>query len=90
VLLFSRSSNRYLSHADEQVALRIRFKDLAYARASYGYRKLHVLLQREGWKVNHKRVYRIYKLEGLMTRPKRPRRHVTARRRMDRGEAMGP
>ena len=90
MLLFSRSCNRYLSHADEQVALRIRLKDLAYARASYGYRRLHVLLQREGWRVNHKRVYRVYKLEGLMMRAKRPRRHVTARRRMDRGEAMGP
>jgi putative transposase len=40
--------------------LRIRLKDLAQARVSYGYRRLHVLLQREGWAVNHKRVYRLY------------------------------
>jgi len=56
VLDLSRSSCRYLSHADEQAALRIRLRDLAYARASYGYRRLHVLLKREGWRVNHKRV----------------------------------
>ena len=90
VLGLSRSSCRYLARADEQAVLRIRLRDLAYARASYGYRRWHVLLQREGWSVNHKRVYRLYKLEGLMMRPKKPRKHVTARRRMDRVEAVGP
>jgi putative transposase len=64
--------------------LRIRLRDLAQARVSYGYRRLHVLLQREGWKVNHKRVYRLYRLEGLGMRSKKPRRHVTACRRMER------
>ena len=43
---------------------------------SYGYRRLHVLLQREGWAVNHKRVYRLYSQEGLMLRNKKPKRHV--------------
>jgi putative transposase len=37
-------------------------------RARYGYRRLHTLLQREGWRVNHKRVYRLYRLEGLSLR----------------------
>ena len=64
--------------------MRIRLRDLAQARVSYGYRRLHVLLQREGWKVNHKRVYRLYRMEGLVMRPKKPRRHVTACRRMER------
>jgi putative transposase len=68
--------------------LRIRLRDLAQVRVSYGYRRLHVLLQREGWKVNHKRVYRLYCLEGLGMRPKKPRRHVTACRRMERPVAM--
>ena len=63
-----RSSYRYQSVADEQAVLRIRLKDLAQARVSYGYRRLHVLLQREGWQVNHKRVYRLYLREGLMLR----------------------
>jgi len=68
----------------------MRIKDIARARVSYGYRRIHVLLQREGWKVNHKRVYRLYKLEGLMMRPKRPRRHVSACRRMVRAIASHP
>ena len=84
VLQCNRKTYRYESIADEQAALRIRIKDLAQARVSYGYRRLHVLLQREGWKVNHKRVYRLYKQEGLMMRPKRPRRHVSACRRVER------
>jgi len=70
--------------ADEQAALRIRLRDLAQARVSYGYRRLHIMLLREGWKVNHKRVYRIYRQEGLQMRPKKPRRHVMACRRMER------
>jgi putative transposase len=84
VLEFQRSSCYYRSVADEQAALKIRIRDLAQARVSYGYRRIHVLIQREGWKVNHKRVYRIYKQEGLMMRTKKPRRHVSACRRMDR------
>ncbi len=90
VLEFSRSSYRYRSIADEQAALRIRLRDLAYARVSYGYRRLHVLLQREGWQVNHKRIYRLYKQEGLIMRPKKPRRHATACRRMERTVATVP
>ena len=90
VLSFHRSSCRYRSVVDEQAALRIRLRDLAYARVSYGYRRLHVLLQREGWKVNHKRVYRLYKQEGLIMRPKKPRRHVTACRRIERTVATAP
>ncbi len=87
VIQLQRSTCQYRSVADEQAALRIRLTDLAQARVSYGYRRLHVLLQREGWKVNHKRVYRLYRLEGLGMRPKKPRRHVTACRRIERPTA---
>ena len=66
--------------------LRIRLKDLA--RVSYGYRRLHIL-QGEGWLVNHKRVYRLYSQEGLMLRTKRPRRHVSGQRRVDRPVPAG-
>ena len=55
----------------------MRLKDLAQERVSYGYRRLHILLQREGWAVNHKRVYRLYRPEGLMLRTKKPKRHVS-------------
>ncbi|MBA2518907.1 MAG: IS3 family transposase [Chloroflexia bacterium] len=43
----------------------------------YGYRRLHVLLQREGWRVNHKRVYRLYREEGLGIRVKRRRKRTS-------------
>jgi putative transposase len=61
---FGRSSQRYRKRADPQVALRMRLKELAAARVRYGYRRLHILLRREGWKVNHKRTYRVYRDEG--------------------------
>jgi putative transposase len=69
---------KYKSRKDEQVALRMRILEIAQTRVSYGFRRIHVLLQREGWKINHIQVYQLYKLEGLLMRSKRPKRHVTA------------
>jgi putative transposase len=60
--------------------LRIRIRDLAQARVRYGYRRLHVLLQREGWRVNHKRVYRLYREEGLSLRLKCKQKRVRVAR----------
>ena len=90
VLTLGRSTCRYESVAAEQAALRMRIRDLAASRVSYGYRRIHVLLRREGWKANHKRVYRLYRLEGLRMRPKRPRRHVSGQRRESRAVASRP
>ena len=47
----------------------------------YGYRRVHVLLQREGWQDNHKRIYRLYREQGLSLRLKRPRRNKAAKNR---------
>jgi putative transposase len=63
---------------DEQAALRMRIRDIAQSWVSYGCWRIHILLRREGWKVNHKRVYRLYKPEGLVMRSKKTRRHVSA------------
>ena len=52
----------------------MRIKEIAAARVHYGYRRVHVLLKREGWQDNIKRVYRLYQLEGLYLRLQRPRR----------------
>lgn len=81
VLVFPRSTMRYESLADPQIALRMRIKDLALARVGYGYRRLHILLLREGWRVNHKRVYRLYREEGLSMRRKSPRRRKACLKR---------
>jgi len=57
----------------------MRLKELAYSRPRYGYRRLTVLLQREGWVVNHKRIYRLYGEEGLLVRTKRRRKRAAQR-----------
>ena len=72
---------RYESVADPQDALRMRLKELASSRVGWGYRRLHILLQREGWRVNHKRVWRLYAREGLGMRRKPPRRRVSCVKR---------
>lgn len=75
-----RSSCRYRSVAADQTVLRLRLRDLAATRVRYGYRRLHVLLRREGWRVNHKRVYRLYREEGLGIRVKRRKKLASAPR----------
>jgi putative transposase len=64
----TRWINRYQSRRDPQSELRMRLRDLAGNRVRYGYRRLTVLLRREGWIVNTKRVYRLYREEGLEVR----------------------
>jgi putative transposase len=86
----ARSSQRYQSRRDPQDELRLRLKELAAARVRYGYRRLHVLLRREGWPVNHKRTYRLYREEGLSIRSKVPRRKRAWRYRSGRPEIGGP
>ena len=75
-----RSTCRYRSRARDQSPLRGRLRDLAAARVRYGYRRLHILLQREGWTVNHKRIYRLYREEGLGIRVKRRYKRVSVPR----------
>jgi len=63
----------------------MRLKDLASGRPNYGYLRLHILLQREGWQVNRKRVYRLYTQEGLTMHIRRPkRRFVSSTIRVER------
>ena len=80
LLVLHRSVCRYESRKKDDRALRMRLKELAYARPRYGYRRLTVLLQRDGWLVNHKRVYRIYGEEGLLVRTKRRKKRAAQRR----------
>lgn len=56
-LKISRSSFRYRSVAADDSALRLRIREITETRVHYGYRRVHVMLKREGWRDNHKRVY---------------------------------
>jgi len=79
ILTVNRRAARYRSvRRDIDAALRLRIKDLAATRVRYGQRRIHILLRREGWLVNIKRVARIYRAEGLAIRVKTPRRRRAA------------
>ena len=84
-----RTSHRYTSTRDEQVALRLRIKEIAAVRVRYGYKRIHILLKREGWKINHKRVHRLYCEEGLNLRAKHRRKRPGATLRFPRQQARG-
>jgi transposase InsO family protein len=61
--------------------LRLRIKELAHARPRFGYNRIWVLLRREGWPVNKKRVRRLHRLEGLQVRMRvRRRKHMALHR----------
>jgi putative transposase len=85
-----RSGVRYRSTKPDQAPLRMRICDLAKSRVRYGYFRIYILLRREGWRVNHKRVHRLYRDEGLSLRLKRPRRHVSAAHRERQPAALRP
>jgi putative transposase len=70
----SRTIYSYKSHRNPHTALRMRMRELAVARARYGYRKITVLLHREGFPQSMKVIYRIYREEGLSLRYRSRRR----------------
>jgi len=76
------SSQRYRSRRTPQEALRQRLRELAVARVRWGYRRLHQVLKREGLRVNVKRVYRLYREEGLAVRRRKRKRVAVARQPM--------
>ena len=75
-MLLQGSNYYYKSFKSSQAPLRLRIKALAAARVRYGYWRIYILLRREGWVVNHQRVYRLYCEEGLHLRSKRPKRRI--------------
>ena len=78
---FTRSAWYRRSQAKDQSAFRLRIRDLAHARPRFGYLRIWVLLRRDGWVVNHKRVRRLYRLEGLQLRMRvRRRNHMALHR----------
>jgi len=83
-----RKSCRYRKRREaENEQLRQRLRELAEQRRRFGYKRLHVLLRREGWAVNHKRVYRIYVEEKLTVRKRRKWRRLVSVPRDNRSTA---
>ncbi|MGO8647482.1 IS3-like element ISRle4 family transposase [Rhizobium ruizarguesonis] len=77
---FCRMTVRYETRRDDDHELRERMKALAHERRRFGYRRIHVLLRREGHLVNHKRLFRLYREEKLTVRKRGGRKRATGTR----------
>ena len=75
-----RTSVRYRSRRGDDAALRGRLRELAHQRRRFGYRRLHVLLLREGTRVDRKKTQRLYTEEGLTVRKRKSRRRAVGAR----------
>ena len=84
VLRFDAKTYRYRSRRPGQAALEDRIRTICQTRVRYGYRRVHVLLRREGWVINEKRTRRVYNEIGMQLRNKTPKRRVKAALRADR------
>jgi putative transposase len=84
VARFPVSTFRYDSRLEARTALRLRIREIAQVLVRYGYRKIRVLLNREGWKVGKKLGYRLYREEGVTLRHKPRRRRRASLHRRDR------
>jgi len=84
VLRFDPKSYRYCSRRPGQAPLESRIKEICQTRVRYGYRRVHVMLRREGWVINEKKTRRVYNEMGMQLRNKTPKRRVKAALRADR------
>ena len=90
VIQLDPKSYRYKSRRPGPAAFEQRIKEICQTRIRFGYWRVHVMLQREGWMINHKKTRRIYRELGMQLRNKTPKRRVKAKLREDRSEAVGP
>ena len=100
-MMVNRATMNHRSRRDPQTTLKLTLRELAATRVRFGYRRLTVMLRREGWAVNAKRIYRLYTADGLAVRTKvrkkiarRARRtgtrcHATERK-VEHGLCRGP
>lgn len=80
LVALSRSRWQHRSVRGEDAAVRARLRELAAAKPRWGYQQLHVLLRREGLIINHKKVLRLYREEGLAVTRRRRKKHVAIAR----------
>ena len=66
-----RSTQRRASTLDRRTAVRQRMHEIVATRTRYGYRRVYIMLRREGWRLSRNVVYRLYREEGLALRTKR-------------------
>ena len=86
-LEFDRSTYHYRSRRSDQAALEQRIREISQVRVRYGYRRIHVVLRREGWRHGQNKTRRVYRELGLQIRNKTPKRRVKAKLRDDRRPA---
>lgn len=79
---FDRSSIRYKSILDDDSNVREAMKQVAADRRRFGYRRIHVMLQRQGIHINHKRLLRLYREEKLQVRKRGGRNRALGTRRL--------
>ena len=87
--MLHRSLWYYKSSRRDDTAIRMRMRDIAMTRVRYGCRRICILLRREGWLDNHKRIHRLYCLERLNLRAKRNRRSRAGAHRLERNNLTG-
>ena len=80
LIQLSRSLYRYRSRRPAYPGLAGRIQEIAAEKRRYGYRRVYLKLRREGWGVNRKRVYRLYRQAGLAVRRRRRKRIGLAER----------
>jgi putative transposase len=80
LIKLSRNTYYYRSRAKDLSALKMRLRDIALTRVRFGYRRLTILLKREGWEVGKRRVYRLYRELGLEMRSKKRRKLASQQR----------
>jgi len=90
VVRLHRSNRFYRCRKDPRLELRARMREITQTRVRYGYRRVHVLLKREGWRVGRSQTFRLYQEEQLQLRSKRPRRRKTAVARRARAPVRRP
>ncbi len=71
---------RYCSSRPDDKVIRGRLRELASERRRFGYRRLHILLKREGFQINWKKLYRIYREERLTVRKRSGRKRALGTR----------
>lgn len=90
VFLVDTLTYHYKARRPGQAHLEQRIREICETRVRYGYRRVHVMLRREGWMINQKKKRRVYSELGMQLRNKTPKRRLKAKLREGRRAAVAP